>query len=86
MYSIDDVVLTYDRVKDGYVITSSIITEVTKTYSRNTYTIDDIWMITNLNEFAPDIGIDINEETILKKVTEDYTKDDFKREYPEHFI
>jgi hypothetical protein len=86
MYNLDDIVLTVDKMRGCYVITASIITDIINTYERTTYTIDDIWMITDLEELKPDIKISIAEGIILKKVTEDYSKEDIKREYPEYFI
>ena len=86
MYNTDDVVLTVDKIKNGHVITSSIITSVTQIYEHIIYTVDDIWMITNLKDFAPDTNIDITEDNIIKEVTEDYSKEDFEKEYPEYLI
>jgi hypothetical protein len=87
MYNLDDVVLIIEKIKDSYVIaTSIIISIIEKTSHSFTYTVDDIWIITSLEDLGPDINIDINEDNIVKKVTKNYSKEDFKKEYPEYFI
>ena len=86
-YEVGDYVITKDDVKKGYVFSLSVITGIDTLYhNRTVYTVDDIWIITKVPNMAVDINIDIYPQNIIKKVTKDYTEEDFKKEYPEYLI